>query len=81
VNQSNVQAFPRYKEKDIPEALRALANQIEHGQVDAVRIVVAMEPEKGYVDYVAFGCESFSYAHAVGICVAAQSQILKCGKD
>lgn len=73
----SVTAFPRYKLTDIPDALRQLANRIEHGEIDAVRVVVAIERETGPFDYKAFGQEPFTNAHAVGLCFAAASKILE----
>lgn len=73
----SVSALPIYKLNDIPEALRALANRIECGEIDAVRAVVAIEPSEGSCDYKCFGQEPFTRAHAVGVLQAASIEILK----
>lgn len=73
---ATVTAFPRYKLNDVPEALRALANRIELGEISAVRIVVAMEPENERCTYAAFGAEPFTRSHAIGLCHAAINEIL-----
>lgn len=71
-----VAAFPRYQIHDIPEALRQLANKIEHGDILAERCVVILEDGQS-IDYKAFGAEPFTNAHAVGLCVAAMKEILE----
>lgn len=70
-----VTAFPLYKLNDIPEALRQLANKIEHGDVSAVRCVVCIEPEEGQPTYSAFGAEPFTNAHASGLCFYIANEV------
>lgn len=72
-----VTAFPLYKLNDIPEALRQLANKIEHGELNAVRCVVAIEPSEGAPTYAAFGCEPFTNAHAAGLLVCVASKVFE----
>lgn len=74
---NSVVAFPIYKLNDIPEALRAMANRIECGEIDAVRIVVSIEPSNGQCTYSCFGEEPFTRAHAVGVLHAAAMEILR----
>ncbi len=73
---SNVKAFPLYKLIDIPEALRAVANQIEHGKLPAERclLILELEGEMG-VEYRAFGKEPYSRAHAIGLAFAIAKEI------
>lgn len=71
----SVSAFPLYKLHDIPEALRAVANKIEHGDIDAVRCVLVIEEAAGGVDYKAFGEEPFTRAHAIGLCFSIAKEI------
>jgi len=75
-----VSAFKRYKLHNIPEALRQVANQIEHGDIDAVRCCLVVETKEGPVQYRAFGEEPFTRAHAIGLCSTA-SHILMSGQD
>jgi hypothetical protein len=62
--------FTLYNLDNVPDALRMLAHQIEAGQPEAIRCVVALEvvgaagPE---VTYRAFGAD-FGVLHAVGLC-------------
>lgn len=72
----NVTPFPLYKLHDIPEALRQVANKVEHGELSAVRCVLAIENADGGVDYKAFGEEPFTRAHAAGLCFAAAQEIV-----
>lgn len=72
-----VTAFPLYNLNHIPDALRQLANRIEHGEIDAVRCVVVMESSVGQVACPAFGREPFTLAHASGLCFAAAGNILE----
>ena len=74
-NGMNVTAFPLYKLTDIPEALRAVANALEHGGLDAVRCVLVLEADDGSVDYKAFGDEPFTRAHAIGLCFSIAKEI------
>lgn len=76
VAKSKLSALPIYKLNDIPEALRAMANRIECGEIDAVRVVVAIEPSDGICTYSCFGQE-FTRAHAVGVLHAAAIEILR----
>lgn len=71
----SISAFPRYKLTDIPEALRAVANQIEHGELGAVRCVLVIETDDGELTYRAFGSEPFTQAHAVGLCFGIAKEI------
>lgn len=71
----SVSVFPLYKLTDIPEALRAVANKLEHGDLDAVRCVLVLETSAGDVDYKAFGAEPFTRAHAIGLCFSIASEI------
>lgn len=73
---STVLKFPIYNLTNIPEALRKLASDIETGEVEAIRVVVAMERERG-TDYRAFGAEPFNVAHAVGLCHFAANKIME----
>lgn len=73
---TNVVNFPIYNLTNVPEALRKLATEIEAGEVEAVRVVVAMERERG-TDYRAFGEEPFNIAHAVGLCHFAANKIME----
>lgn len=73
---ANVVQFPLYNLTNIPEALRKLASEIEAGEVEAVRVVVVMERERG-TDYRAFGAEPFNVAHAVGLCHFAANKIME----
>lgn len=72
-----VTAFPKYNLSDIPEALRQLANRIEHGEINAVRAVVCIEPEEGAPTYAAFGAEPFTNAHASGLCFFVAGEVLR----
>jgi hypothetical protein len=78
---SRVVAFPLYKLNDIPEALRAMANRIECGEINAERIVVAIESNEGECSYAAFGAEPFTKAYAVGILQGAMIGILRPFED
>ncbi len=71
----SVSAFPRYILESIPEALRQVANRIEHGDVQATRCVLIVETPEGQVEYMAFGAEPFSQAHAIGLCFAAAKEL------
>ena len=71
----SVSAFNRYKLHDMPEALRMVAAQIEHGDIDAVRCVLVLESLEGAVTYKAFGAEPFTNAHAIGLCFCAAKEI------
>lgn len=71
----SVSAFPLYKLDNIPEALRAVANQIEHNDLAATRCVLVLELSDGGVDYRAFGDEPFTAAHAVGLCFMVAKEI------
>lgn len=73
---STVLKFPIYNLTNIPEALRKLASDIESGSVEAVRVVVAIEPERG-VDYRVFGAEPYTVAHAVGLCHLVANKIME----
>lgn len=72
---ARITAFPLYQLCNVPEALRALANKIQHGDVQAVRCVVVLEDEDGAVDYKAFGLEPFTRGHAIGLCFCAAKEI------
>lgn len=74
----SVSPFTRYKLTDIPEALRLVANKIEHGDIDAVRCVLLLEDSDGGFEYKAFGAEPFTVAHAVGLCFIGAQVI--CGQ-
>jgi len=69
-----VTAFPLYKLKDIPEALRTVANKIEYDGLSATRCVLIIEGEDA-LSYRAFGQEPFSVAHAVGLCTIMARRI------
>jgi len=71
----DVSAFQRYKLHDIPEALRMVANQIEHGSIDAVRCVLVIETADEGITYRAFGDEPFTRGHAIGMCFQACKEI------
>jgi hypothetical protein len=71
----SVTVFPHYQLNDIPEALRLLANKIEHGDVSAVRCVVCIEPDHGMPTYSAFGAEPFTMAHASGLCFYIANEV------
>lgn len=70
-----VSVFPLYKLHDVPEALRQVANKLEHGELSSVRCVLVMEREDGSIDYACFGEEPFTRAHAVGLCFAAAQEV------
>ena len=72
---SNVSRFPLYNLTNIPESLRKLANDIESGDVQAVRVVVVIEPDAG-LTYRAFGSEPFTQAHAAGICLGIANKLI-----
>lgn len=73
---SNILSYPKYNMHNIPEALRKLANEIESGEVDAVRCVVVLEPEDSEgANYRAFGAEPFTRGHAIGLCFCAMQTI------
>jgi len=71
-----VSAFPLYKLHDIPDALRQVANKLEHGELSATRCVLVMETAEGTIDYACFGEEPYTRAHAVGLCIAAAQTVL-----
>ena len=73
----SVVALPIYKLNNIPEALRAMANRIDCGEIEAERVVVAIESKEGVCSYSAFGAEPFSKAYAVGIMQGAMMEILR----
>ncbi len=62
-----VQAFPRYKLHNIPEALRAVANEVELGETQAKHCVLIIETEDGRITTRAFGPDPFLTSQAVGI--------------
>lgn len=72
---ATVTKFPLYNLYNIPEALRKLADEIESGEVDAVRVVVVIEPEVG-LDYRVFGSEPFTFAHASGLCHGMANKLI-----
>lgn len=71
-----IKPFPFYKLTDVPEALRQVANQIEHGELPADRclLILELESDKG-VEYRAFGKEPYTRAHAIGLCFAIAKEI------
>lgn len=71
----NITKFPLYKLPDIPACLRRLADQLESGDEEAVRTVVILELPDGGVEYLAFGAEPFTRAHAIGLCFVAAGEI------
>ena len=73
----SITAFPKYNLYDVPEALRQLANRIEHGEISAVRVVVCIEPENGSPTYSAFGSEPFTNGHAAGLSFFIAGEILR----
>lgn len=73
---ASVLKFPLYNLTNIPEALRKLADDIDRGETEAIRVVVILEPDKG-IDYRAFGPEPFTVAHAAGLCFSAANRILQ----
>jgi len=70
-----VSSLPLYKLNDIPDALRQVANQLEHGELSGIRCVLILETEEGNVDYKAFGEEPFTRAHAIGLCQCSAFEI------
>ena len=72
---TTVTKFPRYNLYNIPEALRKLADEIDAGEVEAVRVVVVIEPEAGLA-YRVFGSEPFTFAHAAGLCHGLANKLM-----
>jgi hypothetical protein len=70
-----ISAFPKYMLHNIPEALRAVANQISAGDIPMARCVLVFETDAGEVSYRAFGDEPFTRAHAIGMCFAIAKAI------
>ncbi len=62
-----VARLERYKLGDIPACLRLLADQIESGSVDAVRMAIVFETSAAGVDYRAFGSEPYTSFHFIGL--------------
>lgn len=71
----NITQFPLYKLPDIPDCLRRLADKLESGEEQAVRIIVILELPDGGVTYKAFGAEPFTRAHAIGLCFSVASVV------
>ena len=72
-----IKAFTAYNIGNIPESLRMLANQIEHGEVEAEWALVILEQQHGSPDFRAFGSTHISYAHAAGICLATANKLVE----
>lgn len=72
-----IKPFTAYNQGNIPECLRMLANQIEHGEVQAERALVLLEKPVGYPEFRAFGSGHLSYAHAAGICLAVANKLVE----
>lgn len=76
-----ISAFTRYNMTDIPEALRLLANHIEHDGLESSRVVVVIESPEGMVKYRAFGAEPFTQAHALGMCYSVANMLCARGEE
>lgn len=72
-----VKPFTAYNKGNIPECLRMLATQIEHGEVQAERALVILEKSFGSPEFRAFGSGHLSYAHAAGICLAVANKLVE----
>jgi hypothetical protein len=71
----SVALSPRYKMTDIAASLRQVANQIEHGELEAEHCILILETADGAAEYRAFGSEPFTRAHAIGLCFAIAKEI------
>lgn len=72
-----IKPFTAYNQGNIPECLRMLATQIEHGEIESERVLVILEQAQGSPDFRAFGTGNFSYAHAAGICLATANKLVE----